>query len=311
MPTKSKQPAPITAKDTTSEALRVILKHNFNYLVQWEETARSWENIEGVHQVRVSFRKIRSIFSLFRKAVPKSTTQHWNDEIRWISTQLGTARDLDVFIDEGLEVIADKLPFVGKDKLLDLAMEQRAKAYTEQVASMLDSKRYAKFKVEFEQWFEEKAWEKSELKKKHQIHLKMNLLVFSRLVLDKQERRVLTKGSQINRKSADKMHRLRIECKKLRYAAEFFRPVFNGMDDFIEHMKGIQDILGIMNDVAVMHDLLELLLTDSIDHELLEFSAAVIGWRTCEYYMLLNNFDGYWDDFTEANHPWWKNRKAK
>jgi len=42
MPTKSKQPAPVTAKDTTSEALRVILKHNFNYLVQWEDTARSW-----------------------------------------------------------------------------------------------------------------------------------------------------------------------------------------------------------------------------------------------------------------------------
>ena len=45
------------------------------------------------------------------------------------------------------------------------------------------------------------------------------------------------------------MHKLRIECKKLRYAAEFFMPVFAGMDDFIGHMKGLQDLLGVMNDV--------------------------------------------------------------
>ena len=311
MPEKSKQPAPIKAKDSSSEAFSIILRHNFEYLVQWEETARTWEDIEGVHQIRVSFRKIRSAFSLFRKAIPKSASQYWNEEIRWISSQLGTARDLDVFIDEGLEVIADKLPFIGKDKLLKLAKEQRAKAYHEQVISMLDSERYGKFKVDFKHWFDEKIWEKAELKKKQQACLQMNLLEFSRLVLDKQERRVLTKGSQIDKKSAEEMHRLRIECKKLRYAAEFFRPVFAGMDDFIIHMKGIQDILGILNDVAVMHDLLELLLADSSDHELLEFSGAVVGWRTCEYYMQLNHFDSYWDELSEANHPWWKNQQSK
>jgi len=306
MPIKSKLPAPIKVKGSTSEAIKVFLKHNFEYLTQWEETARSWDDIEGVHQMRVSFRKIRSIFSLFKPAIPKKISNHWNEEIRWIGSQLGLARDLDVFIDEGLEVISVKIPFVGKDKLLQLAKEHRTKAYNEQVCAMLDSERYTQFKTDFKKWYEEKAWEKEELKKKHKTHLEMKLLVFSRLVLDNQERKVLKKGSQINRESANEMHRLRIECKKLRYAAEFFQPVFSGMEVFINNMKGIQDILGVLNDVSVMHELLEILLDDSNDHELLEFSGAVIGWRTCEYYYQLNNFDSCWDKFTETNHPWWK-----
>ncbi|MFK5892028.1 MAG: CHAD domain-containing protein [Pseudomonadota bacterium] len=306
MPTKSKQPAPIKINDTTSESIKFFLKHNFEYLIQWEETARSWDDIEGVHQMRVSFRKIRSMFSLFQQALPKSISKYWNEEIRWIGSQLGLARDLDVFIDEGLEVIATKLPFVGKDKLLQLAENHRSKAYHKQVCIMLDSKRYTKFKTDFEQWYEEKAWEKAELNKKNKTHLEMKLLDFSRLILDNQERKVLRKGSQIDRESATEMHQLRIECKKLRYAAEFFQPIFLGMEIFIKHLKGIQDILGILNDVSVMHDLLELLLGDSKDHELLEFSGAVIGWRTCEYYMQLKNFDSRWDEFTDTNHPWWK-----
>ncbi len=306
MPTKSKQLAPIKVNDTTSESIKIFLKHNFEYLIQWEETARSWDDIEGVHQMRVSFRKIRSIFSLFQQALPKSISKYWNEEIRWIGSQLGLARDLDVFIDEGLEVIATKIPFVGKDKLLQLAENHRSKTYHKQVCAMLDSKRYAKFKIDFEKWYEEKAWEKAELNKKHKTHLEMKLFDFSRLVLDNQERKVLRKGSQIDRDSATEMHQLRIECKKLRYAAEFFQPIFLGMEIFIKHMKGIQDILGILNDVSVMHDLLELLLGDSKDHELLEFSGAVIGWRTCEYYLQLKNFDSCWDEFTDTNHPWWK-----
>ena len=33
---------------------------------------------------------------------------------------------------------------------------------------------------------------------------------------------------------------------------------------------------------------------------------AIVGWRTCDYYHQLENFDRYWDVFTEATHPWWE-----
>ena len=306
MPEKIKSPILLKPTMTASEGAAAIFKHHFDYMTQWEQTAKSFDDIEGVHQVRVSFRKIRSVFSLFRSAIPKEVSRPWNEEIRWISSQLGMARDLDVFIDEGLGAIEGKLPFHGARKLLELAHTARAKAYDEQVRPMLESDRYARFREEFRQWFETRAWEQSVSDPKHQKRLQMRLVKFSRKLLDKQERKVLELGSHIDRSDAVAMHRLRIECKKLRYAADFFLPLYSGFTAFLEHMKGLQDILGVMNDIAVMHHLLEMLLADSNDHEILEYAGAIVGWRTREFYFQLENFDRYWDEFTEATHPWWK-----
>lgn len=307
MPTKSKTPAPVSAEQTVSEAFATIMGHNFNYLMEWEDTTRTWEDIEGVHQFRVTIRRMRSALSLFRTAVPKEASKPWADEMCWVAGELGMARDLDVFIDEGLSSAAGRLPLDGADRLKHLAELRRARAYEEQVGPMLDSDRYRQFKEGFRDWYEHRRWEAVEVKKqKHRGDRDMKVTPFARTLLDKQERRVLSAGSHVNRDNPAEMHRLRIECKKLRYAAEFFRPVFAGMDAFITHMKGLQDLLGLMNDVAVMQHLLDELLAQETDHKGLVYAGGLVGWRTCDFYHMLVRFDGYWEEFTEAKHPWWK-----
>ncbi|MCB1758902.1 MAG: CHAD domain-containing protein [Gammaproteobacteria bacterium] len=306
MSKKIKSPVPLTPAMSASEAAAAIFKHHFKYMERWEKTARGFDDIEGVHQLRVSFRKIRSAFSLFRDAIPKAVSQPWNQEIRWIASQLGLARDLDVFIAEGMGAIEGKLPFNGEKKLLELARAARAEAYASEVRPMLDSDRFANLKKGFEEWYEQRSWEQESDDNKALKRQQMRIIQYSRKLLDKQERRVLTLGSHIDRRDAQQMHRLRIECKKLRYAADFFRPLYSGFGGFMEHMAGLQDILGVMNDIAVTHHLLELLLANNSDHETLEYAGAIVGWRTCDYYHQLQNFDRYWDEFTEATHPWWK-----
>lgn len=306
MPSKSKTPAPVTAEQTVSDAFATIMRHNFAYLLTWEETARTWENIEGVHQIRVSLRRMRSALSLFRVAFPKSVRKYWSDELRWAAGEFSLARDLDVLISEGVGAVAQDLPLPGGRALLDVANARRAEVYEHQVRVMLDSDRYRRFKEEFAVWFESKQWEQAELSKKEAKALSKSLLAFSRSLMDRQERKVLGVGSNVDRHSAVEMHSLRIECKKLRYAAEFFRPLFTGMDDFISHMKGLQDLLGLMNDVAVTQNLLDDLLKDETDHETLIFAGGLIGWRTCDYHHMLTRFDSFWEELIEAKHPWWK-----
>ena len=305
MPTKSKVAAPITSDANVSEAFAIILEHNYHYLVEWEGTARDWNDIEGVHQFRVTIRRMRSALSLFRSAIPKSASLYWSDEMRWVAGELGLARDLDVFIDEGL-THTSRLPLKGAEQLKQLAMNRRAQVYEEQVRPMLDSKRYAQFKEGFRDWYHERRWESAELTKKQHSNQNMPVIPFARALLDKQERQVLSAGSHVDRNKADDMHRLRIECKKLRYAAEFFRPLFAGMDTFISHMKGLQDLLGLMNDIAVMHKLLGELTAAEHDPLTLIYVGGLVGWRTCDFYHMLDSFDGYWEEFTEAKHPWWK-----
>ena len=54
---------PVHAGQTVSEALVVILDHDLRHLLAWQDKAYNWDDIEGVHQVRVSFRRIRSALS--------------------------------------------------------------------------------------------------------------------------------------------------------------------------------------------------------------------------------------------------------
>jgi hypothetical protein len=71
-------------------------------------------------------------------------------------------------------------------------------------------------------------------------------------------------------------------------------------------MKGLQDLLGVMNDVSVTQRLLDELLADTNDHEILIFAGGLIGWRTCDYRHMLLRFDDYWEELVEAKHHWWK-----
>jgi len=244
--------------------------------------------------------------SLFRNAVPKSVGKYWADEMRWVAGELGQARDLDVFISEGLSAVTDKLPLAGHDGLLRLAEERRAQAYEKQVRVMLSSPRYDEFKIGFESWFDTRDWEGAQLRKKHAKAQGENLVPYARRLMDKQERKVLEAGSHVNREDTEALHRLRIECKKLRYTAEFFRPLFSGMDRFISHLKGLQQLLGLMNDVAVMENLLRELTANEPDSRIFAYAGGLIGWRICDYHHMLAKFDDYWEEFVEANHPWWK-----
>ena len=310
MPTKSKGPPPISGDQTTSQAFATLLRHNYDHMLSWRDSARSSDDIEGVHQVRVAFRRMRSALTLFRDAVPREATDAWNGEMRWIAGELGMARDLDVFITEGLGPVAERLPLPGGERLKALAEQRRALIYQEHVVPMLDSERFARFCNDFPGWLEERSWERAKLKKKRAKRLNSGVVDYSRSLLDKQERRVLSAGTHVDRNDAAAMHRLRIECKKLRYAAEFFRPLFEGMDVFIGHMKGLQDLLGVMNDVAVTQHLLDDLLSDNREHDVLVYAGGIIGWRACQLRYLLERFDEHWEELVEARHPWWKKQSG-
>lgn len=302
---KTKKHAHLEDHYSVTRAYQAVLGHNLAYLTQWEGAARSWEDIEGVHQTRVAFRRLRSALTVFRMAVPAEFCTRWANDMRDLGGRLGKARDLDVFIEESLGGIKGKLTLPGADRLGILAQQHREAAYAD-VRAMLDGEDYRRFKQDFGQWVEARAWEREALEDKRRRVLEDEVVPFARRVLDRQERRVLEAGAHVDKHDAVEMHRLRIECKKLRYAAEFFFPLFSGMDEFISHMKGIQDLLGVMNDVSVMHGLLGQILEGSQDAEVLRYAGAILGWRSCQFQELLYSFDRYWDEFVEAKHPWWK-----
>jgi CHAD domain-containing protein len=72
-------------------------------------------------------------------------------------------------------------------------------------------------------------------------------------------RRILKDGKEIDQSSsAEKMHRLRIQCKKLRYSLEFFTSLFppDDMRIIVGQLKKLQNNLGAFNDLSVQQEML-------------------------------------------------------
>lgn len=300
----SKQHSPLNARQTVAQAITALLEQHLVYLNQWETTARTREHTEGVHQLRVALRRMRSALRLFRPAIPTEITRPWALEMRDLARTLGPARDLDVFLDEGLGVVSGRLPLSGEEKLRDLAEQRRTEAYVT-VQHMLDSERYAGFKRGLADWLITEGWTRGPLTEKHRQRLTRNVSRFARKRLNKQLQRVIQRGvAAADGESTEQLHELRIECKKLRYAGEFFAPLFDGMDDFIDQLKELQDLLGVINDVAVTRELLAQLIGDSTDTELLQYAAGLIGWRCCEQYHLQTEFHSRWNRFRALKKPW-------
>jgi CHAD domain-containing protein len=73
----------------------------------------------------------------------------------------------------------------------------------------------------------------------------------------------LKSGARLDRLDPQRRHKMRIQAKKLRYAAEFFAGAFPGKKPtqrrkrFVEVLESLQDALGDLNDIAVHEELTE------------------------------------------------------
>ena len=80
--------------------------------------------------------------------------------------------------------------------------------------------------------------------------------------LNRRRKKIRKRGKALARLDAQRRHRLRIQAKKVRYAAEFFAGVFPGRraakrrEKFSSALERLQDGLGELNDIVVHEELI-------------------------------------------------------
>jgi CHAD domain-containing protein len=87
------------------------------------------------------------------------------------------------------------------------------------------------------------------------------LAEFGAGVLDRRWKRVAGHGAEIAHLPDEEFHALRIEAKRLRYAAELFAPLWGGRRTkrFLKRLAKVQDAFGLANDAVVARGLMGLL----------------------------------------------------
>ncbi|SNB56428.1 Inorganic triphosphatase YgiF, contains CYTH and CHAD domains [Arboricoccus pini] len=232
------------------EGMRRIFRSALSHLLDNEQSAEIGRDPEGVHQMRVALRRLRSALTIFQPAIGQAAAQRWNEEFRWLIGRLGPARDLDVFDKDMLASIDSGEP--GKVPLATLqalTAEARGKAY-DQVRATLKGDRYAEMALGFALWVELAKWREEG---GDPAVFATPLGGFAVETLEKRYRRLLKRGRHFDHLGDESRHEMRKTLKKLRYGVEYFGGLFESeqMRAFARKLADFQDELGHLNDVAV------------------------------------------------------------
>ncbi len=303
--------APIAIKDDmlVEDALQRILGGCVRHWVQNEAATADARDAEGLHQLRVALRRLRSALGLFQTALSPAARSGWNDELRWLLGPLGPARDLDVFTTETVVPLRAARP--DDDALaafVELASEQRWRAHHD-VRETLASERYGDLAFGLACWVACRGWRQG-ADVDVLLTQRQPVRTFAATILAKRYRQVRKRGRNFAQLGADARHELRIALKKLRYGTEFFSSLYPGKqtDRFRRAASRMQDVLGHINDVAVAEHVIRDVL-DGTEPGARQRAAAlgagqVLGWYAHQSLELEPQAVAAWDEFREAA-PFW------
>ena len=240
----SKAPALVLPKRCTAEeALAATLAAGLKHLKANEDCARFGTHIEGVHQVRIALRRLRAALALYKIFIPTLPRKRLKDRLATQATALGDARDWDVFLTETLAFATVEHAGDAGLALLDREARRLHKAAYAKVRHALDAGVFAALKRDVDHL----------IAQHRNAPARVPLAIdFAAEVLDNTHRKLKRRGKHIVKMSAEERHHFRIQVKKMRYACEFFAPLFPGARESEYHstLRALQDDLGLLNDLA-------------------------------------------------------------
>jgi triphosphatase len=267
---------------------------------------------EGVHQMRVALRRLRSAIGVFSPMLDEGALDPLLDDLRWLGAPLGRKRDLDVFLTETLAPLRS-LP-EAPQRLAHLAtiLEDRRVSAQEALDAALTAPRLAALRLGLNRFFA--AVESGDATVLADAALAAAPAVeFAGEILRKRRKKVKALGSRHAELDVPELHDLRIRAKKLRYAAESFRPLFRHRKGqkkaprrFIAALAHLQDCLGMLNDADVGARLVRDLLPPP-DQD--PAAAAIAAWFSGRQQLQLAQLGEAWDSYA-ALRPFWKGGKG-
>ena len=303
-PAKAVVPA-IARFHMVDDAIAVLLDTCRQHLADNLAAAEDGRDPEGVHQLRVALRRLRSALSLLHREVPAATFQAFRQDAKWLATALGPAREWDVFLAETLARPEQGCtPVVGFEPLRQAAAQQREASYAAVRAALADP-RTTRFQLLLSQWIEQRGW-RTEIPAEALSVLSEPVGLLAARLLTRLHGKVLKRGSHLRRLDAVARHQLRVRLKGLRYACEFFLPLWPSpsAEHFVGRLVKLQTTLGSDSDAEATRPLLHAVGQAAPEPELHRAIGAVIGWQARDRLVSLQRLRRRWRRL-RATAPFW------
>ncbi|MEN2786098.1 CHAD domain-containing protein [Sphingomonas qilianensis] len=202
----------------------------------------------ALHQARVALRRLGSAFAVFKADIDHRGAG-LADEVRWLASELGDARNLDVLIER-----------TKPGSLQDQLAAARNRAY-DRVAVILALPRARLLFLDLTEWVTTGGG----------LSATGNGAANDRPLQECAEaaltrfRRKVSRRKHLANATDETRHEIRKTAKKLRYTAEFFAALFKTPRQsrrykrFLAALETLQDRLGALNDLATAKSMLETL----------------------------------------------------
>jgi triphosphatase len=264
----------LNSDDPAIEALRTIIEETLSHLLANQPAAVAGDP-EGVHQVRVAVRRIRSALLLFSPHLEQRAKRLFEDELRHAGQTIGEARDWDVFCDEILPEVSETPEARKVSEMMKPPAEARRAAAHQTCVRLLQDPSFRALVLGLAAWMEEGREDSGQV---GDDGLKRDIGDIAGDLLDRLDAKATKRGRAVRPDtSPTELHPLRKSLKKVRYAVEFLQSIFppKKAKRFLRHLKKLQEALGEINDAAMATRLAEGLAADK--HLELAPSLAVIS----------------------------------
>jgi inorganic triphosphatase YgiF len=210
----------------------------------------SGDSVTAIHQMRVSMRRLRAMLGLFHRSFPCPDFSAFREDAKRIATAMGAARNLDVFI--ALVESGPAPAFAEESGLPAIVSECRVLRETayEAVKALLAAPETTRFVLSLQAFVARAGW-RNGVSPEGLARLTAPGADFAAGHLTRLHNRVLKRGKKLLTMAPHARHELRIDLKKLRYAADAFSGLFEAKKlarDYTRAAAALQDQLGLFND---------------------------------------------------------------
>jgi inorganic triphosphatase YgiF len=231
---------------STQQAFQAIVLSCVRHFRLNEDLLLWAHQTEPLHQARVALRRLRTAFAIFGPLLGDGVSTKLATELRWLTTGLGDARNIDVLLEHAPPDLRDRL----------LAGRHNAYAALDEA---LASKRSRTLMLDIIHWAVAGDW----LSLPDRIESRSQpVRIFAATALRRARRRLEKKGRGLKEASDRERHEVRKDAKTLRYAAEFFGNLTDGNQNnrrrhrFLAALEHLQNELGALNDMVMAPQLL-------------------------------------------------------
>jgi CHAD domain-containing protein len=214
-------------------------------LVRLDAQLRVQPDPDGVHDARVSVRRLRSNLRTFRPLLHAAWSDNLRERLGWLSDALAEARDADVLF-AGIEKRATTLPDANDRRHVDLILQpfkkQREAAY-KNLSDALRSQKYL-------QLIDSVIGAARAPQFTPSAHRRARTLVDTVMqpVWRGLRKQVRLAGASPHDRD---LHHIRIKAKYVRYAAEAMAPVVPRAQRLADRVEALQELLGDQHDAIV------------------------------------------------------------